>query len=267
MRDTSPPSPPPGWLTQEQATKAVSGELGDAYRRVLSTSCAPICWFSSLGVPDLANMHNGTVTIVQTPKRLMGITAAHVVLELQADLRSGPQTILLMNAQIPELKVIDLDEKLDLATFEIDDAVIKRMGKGITPLTVWPPQPPMEGRGILMGGYPRIVRVTHSPTPAIGAIEWGLFTVIGVAGPVSDEQISWRIARENNIKHPTIPDPPPNVDLGGISGGPVIGLFGTGFHYWALAGIVSQASAQLEKVVAKRADYIREDGKIDRSFI
>jgi hypothetical protein len=267
MTDTAN-SQPTGWLTEEEARRHVGGELGDVYRRVLSTSCAPICWFPRRGRPDLEAMHSGTVTIVQTPRRLMGITAAHVITELQSDQAVEPQTILLMNARLDALNVIDMNKHLDLATFEIDAASVAQIGKGIAPLTVWPPQAPTEGRGMLLAGYPRISRVTQTVTQNIGRLEWGLFTVIGLAGRVSDDQISWMVERERNVPHPTIPDPPPNAELGGISGGPVIGLFERrGIHYWGLSGIVSEASAQLERVVSKRADFIRDDGRIDRAIV
>ncbi|WP_341197671.1 hypothetical protein [Hyphomonas chukchiensis] len=197
----------------------------------------------------------------------MGITAAHVVTEFVLAEELAPQTVMLMNAVLPKLNVIDISERLDLATFEIDDAILNAVGKGISPLTNWPPQAPTEGRGILMAGYPALVRLTKGVVQNVGIIEWGLFTVLGTAGRVSDEQISWMIDRERNVKHPTIPDPPPNAELGGISGGPVISLLERrGVHYWGLSGIISQASAQLERIVAKRADLIAADGKIDRSF-
>ena len=116
-----------------------------------------------------------------------------------------------------------------------------------------------------MGGFPRIVRTTKKDLPTEVEIEWGLFTVLGIAGRVSSEQISWMIEREANVPHPTIPEPPQNADLGGISGGPVIALLHrNGLHFWGLSGIVSQASAELERVVAKRADYIGAEGKIDK---
>ncbi len=261
-------SAPLGCFSEEDARNQVGGSLGDAYRRMLSTSCVPMYWFPRKGPPDLENMHSGTVTIVRTPQRLMGITAAHVISELQDDERQEPQTILAMNAHLPSVNVIDVNESLDLATFEIDEGTLLRFGKNISPLSVWPPQPPTEGRGILLGGYPRIVRVVKAASANRGEVEWGLFTVIGIAGRVSDDQISWMIDRDKNVPHPTIPEPPPNAELGGISGGPVISLLHkNGFHYCGLAGIVSEASAQMERVVAKRADFIRADGKIDRRIV
>ena len=55
----------------------------------------------------------------------------------------------------------------------------------------------------------------------------------------------------------------PNTDLGGISGGPVIAAIESPSFLisYRLGGIVSEASSELEKVFAKRADFIREDGR------
>ncbi len=51
-----------------------------------------------------------------------------------------------------------------------------------------------------------------------------------------------------------VPSLPPNTDLGGISGGPVITVMKSPSYLvsYRLGGIVSEASAELEKVFAKR---------------
>ncbi|MEZ5998058.1 MAG: hypothetical protein R3B98_05135 [Hyphomonas sp.] len=258
-------STPAGWLSERQARAQISGELGNAYRHYLSRSCAPIYWFSRKGRPNFNSMRSGTVTIVETPDRLLGITAAHVIAQLLEDEEAEKQTVLIMNSQLTTIDVIDIDDRLDIATFGIDENTIETIGKAVTPLTYWPPQPPLEGRGILLAGYPGISRQSKYVSANKGAIEWGLFTAIGISGRVTDDQILWRVARENTVPHPTIPDLPLNAELGGISGGPVISLMERGgVHFCVLSGIVSEASAQLELVVAKRADFIQANGKIDR---
>ena len=268
MTDSAAPSMPPGWMTESQARKLIGGELGNAYRRILSTSCAPLCWFARDKRPDLDTMKNGTATIAHTGERLIGITAAHVIEEFVRDEIMTPQTVMLMNASLPTLSIIDINSRLDTATFEIDAVTISQIGKDITPLAVWPPQPPTEGRGILIGGYPRISRKPKTLDGEMASMEWGLLTILGIACRVTEEQIAWMVDHDSDVPHPTIPAPPPRAELGGISGGPVITLLDrNGIHYWGLAGIVSQASAELERVVARRADYIRANGRIGRIII
>jgi hypothetical protein len=252
------------WFTEEEARRLFGGHLGDVYRDVLRTSCAPIYWFPEGRSPDLEKMHHGTVTIVRTPERLLGITAAHVIKALQEDEQIERQTVQVMNAVLPQLKVIDMDEGLDLATFEFDEEIIRQAGKTIIPLKVWPPQLPTEKCGILIGGYPRISRVVRDND----LVEWGILAAIGIADQVFNNQIIWTIERVHNIKHPTIPDIPNKAMLGGISGGPLIALLQrNGIHYWALAGIVTLGLSEFEAVVAKRADVIGADGKIDSSLM
>jgi hypothetical protein len=120
----------------------------------------------------------------------------------------------------------------------------------------------------MLGGYPRVSRHTEQLETDKAKLDWGLFVGIVEAGRVSDDQILWRVDRDRALEHPIIPQPPPNTELGGVSGGTVIALLERGgVHYWGLAGIVSEASAQLELVVAKRADFIREDGRIHRAIV
>lgn len=64
------------------------------------------------------------------------------------------------------------------------------------------------------------------------------------------------------VESSEIPTMPPNTDLGGISGGPVITVLESPSYFvsYRLSGIVSEASAELEKVFAKRVDFIKSDG-------
>ena len=77
--------PPEGHpLTVERAKALIAGDLGHVYRSILRASCAPIFSYR-LGGADWSILHNGTLTLVKTPKRLLGITAAHVLLQYQKD--------------------------------------------------------------------------------------------------------------------------------------------------------------------------------------
>lgn len=56
-------------------------------------------------------------------------------------------------------------------------------------------------------------------------------------------------------------------NLGGLSGGPLIAWFErpkTYLSYFSLAGVIKEASAELEYVVASRSHFIRPDGRIER---
>ena len=156
--------------------------------------------------------------------------------------------------------------RLDIATFALDEVLVKRLGR--TPLGVWPPRPPQEGKGILIAGYPAVERIESKDF----MVNFGLFTVLGVARTVTDKQVTWLMEREYQLENAKISAPPPEYDLGGISGGPLISWFESEnfVSHQCLSGIViehpdyknNRDMPALERLIAMRADSIAESGKI-----
>lgn len=244
-------------ISEAAAKELAAGSLSDVQREILSSCCAPLFWLSA----DAANhplRHSATMTIAKTPSMILGITAAHVLDEYFND--QGRIQLQLNNAIIDDVaaRVVARSHRLDIATLRLDARVLGEVGKNVSPLTMWPPQPPEPDRGMMLAGYPAIERRELGKQ----RFEFGFFTALGIANTVSDEQITWVPDRANNVGN--LPVPPPNYDLGGISGGPVIGLFESPNHFvtYRLSGIISQAMSALDKIVAKRADFIRADGTI-----
>lgn len=253
-----PWSPPKGHSIDEARARALmGGDLGDAYRQVIMGCCRPIFWFGLQ--PDAPIFDSGTVTFLQTPSLLLGVTAAHVFdgyTKAKCERRIRVQ---ISNAVVDDLedRLIDIDRKLDVATFDLSRLVLGDVGKGVSPLRSWPPVPPEEGRGIMLGGYPSKDRepVRHLES------SWGLFTAIGIARTVSHDQITW-IAPDDGV---LVGNPPPrNQVLGGISGGPLIAAFESkgGLMTYRLAGVISEAQAALEYVIARRVDRLQPDGTL-----
>jgi hypothetical protein len=255
--DWQPPKGHP--ITIEEAKTLLAGDLGDIYRDILKTSCVPIFWFDP-NQDNGAVLHNGTLTLVRTPQRVLGITAEHVISAYQSDRGNKRVRFQLMNAVVDNLEVIASSKRLDLATIAITDKVLKELGKDVAPLASWPPQAPQDGRAVMLAGYPGIERLE----PKTLEVDFGLFTALGVARGVTNEQITWVVERDFAINHQHLTQPPPEYELGGISGGPLIGWFETAGHisHYCLSGIISQAHPNLENVIAKRADFIRDDGTI-----
>jgi hypothetical protein len=71
-------------LTVDRAKQLVAGDLGKEYRAILRRCCAPIYLHQRRGNCTQI-LNSGTITFLQTPKRLLGVTAAHVVLGYQKD--------------------------------------------------------------------------------------------------------------------------------------------------------------------------------------
>jgi hypothetical protein len=138
--------------------------------------------------------------------------------------------------------------------------LLERLGKRFYPISIWRGIAPCEGRGIMLAGYPGIERLESRTLD----VNFGLFTALGVARRVTREQITWLVEREFTVPNSNIPEPPPNYEVGGVSGGPVIGWFeiSSPIVTCGLVGIISQDYATLENIVAKQTAFIREDGTI-----
>ena len=251
--------PPPNHPIDEGRAREIVALISAPTKEFIASCCVPLYWWRT---SDRAVLGNGTVTLVQTPRRIIGLTANHVVTGCLEAFESGSAVVQLPGASLHDLRarLISQSEELDLASFHLDGLMerLSRLGHGWTPkvpLASWPPTPPQEGRGIMIGGFPGIGRQTIDPYN----ISFGIFTALAIARTVSDDQISCLFEREYLTD---AGDLPPNTDLGGISGGPVITVIESPsfFVSYRLGGIVSEASSELEKVFAKRADVLRDDG-------
>lgn len=161
-------------ITLERAHELMAGPLAEVYRAILNDCCCPIFWYRR-DRADRSIQNHGTVTFVQTPERLPGVTAAHVLDGYLVDSQNGDMALQVFDATVDDMqnRIIDLPGHLDVATFAVDDALLARLGKRVVPLSNWPPQPPQEGRGIMLAGYPAVVRLTEGK-----AVNFGLFTVL-----------------------------------------------------------------------------------------
>lgn len=250
-------NPPAGHTIDEQkARELIGGDLGKEYLRILQSCSTPIFWYENK--PNSPILRNGTVTVVKTPDRLIGVTAAHIINSYSAQSENLNLKLQIGEELIPDLqkRIIAVCDKLDLATISLGNSALD---KKIVPLP-WPPRAPQEGRSIMLGGYPGQERLEDQRR----VCNFGTFAAIGIARTVSDDQITFLIERDFSLPLKDIKELPMNYDLGGISGGPVISWFETksfiaSYHF---AGIISEASSKYENIIAKRADFIRSDGSI-----
>jgi hypothetical protein len=260
--------PPEGHpISLEKARELLASDLGDVYRAILRKSCAPIFWYETRRGALGPILNNGTVTFARTPKRLIGITAAHVIRGYLAD--AGENVGLqIWDASIDDLRhrIISLprDGELDIATFEVDDAMLTALGKEIVPLE-WPPRAPQPQRGILLAGYPGLEVASEGER-----VTFGLYTCIGIARTVSNDQITWLREGDWQLAEAKVPAPPPRYKLGGVSGGPLITCLESDSHIttFALGGVITEhpdyekSDVAIERLIATRADCISESGRV-----
>lgn len=255
-------------ISIEEAKDLIVGPYGDECRKLLKSCCAPIYWVAQVG-NSLQVIDGATITFLQTPKKLIGITAEHVFRHYKRDAEKYNLRLFISNGVVHNLSdlVIDTYPKLDLITFDIEKKLLQSFGNEINPLSTQPPLEPKERKGIMLGGYPRKERIKLGPVSE----SFGLVHILGVSNTVTDEQITWIPEPEYQIKNLKTGDLPPKYDFSGASGGPLLCLFETasGFAYFPLGGIitehlVSEIYEGLEKVVAARTDIIKENGRITK---
>jgi hypothetical protein len=253
-------------ISIERAKELMAGDLADVYRDILRRCCAPIFWLDRQH-HDRGILGNGTITFVQTPERLLGITAAHVWRGYEEAAADSDLLVRIGDCVIADLadRRIDVSDRLDLATFGLDAKVMEMLGEEKRPLEYWPPRAPEEGRGIMLAGFPAVAR-----QEADNAVSFGLFTALAIARTVTDLQITWLIEPDAQLEAAQIPPPPPQYGLGGVSGGPLITWLETESHIatYVLGGIIAEHpdyegnEFSIERVVARRADLILASGRI-----
>lgn len=257
MRDWRPPG---GHPVDEAKARAMVKLLARPSREFLASCCLPLYWWAT-NQPDEPVLGNGTVTLIKTPSRVIALTADHVIGGALEAFEGGHVVIQLANTSAHDLRarIIARSLSLDLASFSLDDLIDRHGWTSHKPLQAWPPVVPQEGRGIMIGGYPGNARERISRK----GVSFGFFGALGIARTVSHDQISCLFEREYLIDPPDVAAIPPNYELGGISGGPLITVWESPKYIvtYRLGGIVSEASSELGLVFAKRADFIKDDGR------
>jgi hypothetical protein len=162
-------------VSVERAKELMQGDLGRYHYEILARVCSPLYWH----VPDDRGERpiraNGTLSYVQSDGQVFGVTAAHVVTEYLKVEKEPGCVLQLGNATVPA-DIIDIDERLDLATLRLSAATLTFVGKEIMPVSLSRPNDiPQEGRGIMMCGYPGEERRQHPNQN----VDWGMLGSLG----------------------------------------------------------------------------------------
>jgi hypothetical protein len=223
--------------------------------RTIMSSTSAIYWHSH-GGPVL---HSGSAFFVRTEKAIFGVTARHVYEGYLASTASEP-----MVCQVGGL-VIRLEERLiavgidvDIATFRVTPAELANLGNTTAP---WPPQVPVEGAGVFVCGLPGFAR----DMPRAKTVTFKHFVALMCVDSVSDRGISMvRQPDEEMIDVFGRELPPPNMDIGGMSGGLIAVHMNTpmGLTCWFTSAVISEGHQSYDIIHGSRADWINDDGTI-----
>jgi hypothetical protein len=213
-------------------------------------------------------MSNGSCFFLDFSDRLFLVTAAHVYDGYLADKqKSGVTNIYCYIENIPfdpEARLLGYNRDLDIATFDFSYDELIKMGKHAISGSPWPPPDPIPELAVWFGGFPGITRLWLRSN----AISFGLSMGHVPITTVTDRQITCRFDREQFVSGETRRTAPPGMDMGGMSGGPLLLPLGTeeGQWHFCLGGVISEARSgtDFETVVAVRAHFINQDGTISR---
>lgn len=207
---------------------------------------------------------NGSGFLLNLGERNILVTAAHVYEGYQRD-KIHNSNLKIAVGDLPfdlEERLIDcLGSKiLDIATFRIYDEEIRKLGKHICyGAASWPPNAVLESQSIFFGGYPGVERLKVGPQ----AYDYGLYVALTPVSSSSERHFACSFERDNWLDTFGKGLPPPDFEMGGMSGGPAF-LFKESdgkVITWDLVGIVYNATNSMGEIVLfHHAKYIRPDG-------
>lgn len=252
--------PQPPILTAEEEQRLAQGEFGETLIKLIASHITFFAFGTKGPNGEAVDLLNGTCFFLQTPSRLLLVTARHVV-EAFRNAKERNQGTICQVGNIPYDPVdrlIAQGTKADIATLDITVDELKRMGK--LPISLWPPHPPdSDDQGILLAGFPAAATIEDDPWTR----GFGIYASIGVAQRATEWQLSCSVEWENTYATNLCPLPPRNYDTSGMSGGPVLLMRKKGgLLTFPLAGVISEGRRQTDTIVAERADKILADGLI-----
>ncbi len=228
-------------------------------RKLAMSLCVPFWWHGHKANGEYRIVANGTICFLNTGTRLIGVTANHVYqgyLKNKADYQGfacqfGGSTI------EPEKYLIQHDEKLDLATFDLSEVFIGATGGSIHYPVNWPTQPLLEGNAVLYGGYPGNLREEKLATAEIP-----FQSFISSTTAVSAGNITLHLDMPN-LHWPFHENEQFNPELGGLSGGPVFRVIDAPpIDRLELVGFIYEYSSNLDVMFARPASHITQNGQI-----
>lgn len=218
-------------------------------------------------------LNNGTVSFLGFEHRRIGITCFHVLEAYRQKREHDPALDCYLGrlSLDPLPRIIDQDAELDIVTLDLSGLDLKQvpyhpqMGSAFFYPAVWPCTEVQEGDFVTFGGFPRLFRVPLH----FQELEFGSFSYVGCrVASVHEDHIVCQFEREYWVAPERwvvpIEEPPGagQLDLGGLSGGPVFILRQL---HWEFVGIIYEYSIEYELLYIRPSKLIRTDGSINRA--
>jgi hypothetical protein len=238
--------------------------LGEAEHKKLTDRAklmnVPFWWHGP--TPDNAEIyHNGTLSVVDTGAKIIGITAWHVWDAYSIDLAARPQFVCQFGpvTVVPEdLRIAD-DKRLELATFDLTSIYDRLQESGFVahrPQS-WPPSRPEVSDLVIYGGFPGTERVHH-----LVAATFPLNSVTGIVTQVTSQNVMAEVDYKRLMDADAAMDIV-GFDPAGSSGGPVYRVLetdnGRGIE---LVAIVYEQSEAFTFMLGRHVDFVTADGQL-----
>lgn len=221
-----------------------------AYEAWAKSLCAPVFWRNTDG-----QMHNGTMTFVQTSSGVLGVTNAHVAEEIAKCTDEPGRGCQLGGADLDPKRFITRHPVHDLATYRLSEVILGPAKHHAATVPSWPPTPPREGDVVMYGGWPGFLRREE-----IGSYDFAFVWVAGKVASAHERHVGMMLEIETS-KALSAERIPPHADLGGWSGGPVFRVVDENkIERLELAGIIYEYSPSFEIAFAHPLADLNEDG-------
>jgi len=235
--------------------------------------CKPLYWHDRK-LPWPKEVHGASCFIARFRNRLIVITADHVLQAYHNDLERTPSLVCQLGIMPYSLNdaLIDRDRHLDIATFVLSEAELKRIpGTAIDCTGQWPPPEPERMRAVSLAGFPEGIRTLH---PAERAATFAAYGALAAIEDFTEREIIVTYEPERDQAMPGAPRPPLGFNMSGCSGGPALMHdVRNGLHRWFVAGLIIGGSAEgsegaaqeFDTIRLRRIHFVREDGTLETS--
>ncbi len=265
-------------MSPEQRIVTLKAGFGEWKMHQGARYIAPFWWVEPrqsrvLHTPPGIRVHNGTAFFAKIGEQIFCITAAHVYRgyldakaaypSLKCQLGDGgtifdPESALYSIGEYRDGRYI-----VDIATFRVTPEFVAGLNKEpvIAPDSQWPPRHPFSKQEASLLGYPASSRLWLDAR----SISFGNYYAGPQTGAASDRQITFPFEREAWIDTLGNGLPPTGMNLGGISGGPLLFLTEQGGDWsFNVGGVISEMpqSPHYETVIVSPAHFIGTDGSV-----
>jgi hypothetical protein len=230
-----------------------------ALRAHVKSLAAPIWWESGRRVV----VNSGTMCVVKTPERLIGITNHHVLAIYEEHRASKPDIFCQLGSAPfdPIANLIDRSKHWDLATFTIPKHTLESFGHKAFVARVWPPEPIKAEDHVVFGGYPE-VRRTVSPGPYPTTMSIDFVSFLRQPNGASSERFTFHVDPAQVTWLPNVDDPlRPGANLSGMSGGPCFRIIAAEDRI-ELGGFIYEGDYTNGIIFCVQAALISADGHI-----